>query len=379
MLFLKLRKIIYKILIKLSLKIYLLSNILLKRTRWLSIRLTIIANKILIKESNTDYEVIENKDSLKVNDNFAKNIYLNKAFKEKKYEFKYITPLFPYLICDHYISMELNASSKYFLFSNINIKGSDLINTNKINNIKNFDIIQVQCDLFEFFHDTVLPYLEKNNIKIVLITSQFHFPCLEKSFKTENCLNHPSIILWISQNPIYKNKNIYFAIPYGLDHRNITDYINFSNSNKLIINNKTKYITNLYSNLHINNLHRNHIRNKFKRILCNKNKKLPYKEYLKKVASSQFLISPAGDREDCYRHYEAIGLGTIPISNISKKYKSIFQKNMIFMEDRNIIKTIKSNNLNVKYKLPNKDILLISYWINKINKKLKNNRKIKII
>ena len=31
-------------------------------------------------------------------------------------------------------------------------------------------------------------------------------------------------------------------------------------------------------------------------------------EFYEKVAVSRFLISPHGDRPDCYRHWEAIGL-----------------------------------------------------------------------
>ncbi|KAL7554215.1 hypothetical protein ACHAWF_017630 [Thalassiosira exigua] len=34
------------------------------------------------------------------------------------------------------------------------------------------------------------------------------------------------------------------------------------------------------------------------------------------VAASRYLISPDGDRPECYRHYEAIGLGTVPITEM---------------------------------------------------------------
>ena len=375
MLIRSLRSFIYKLCIKFSIKLYLFSNVLFQRTRWLAIRLTKLANKFegykLIKEINYG-----KKYEFNLEENFYKNIDLNKLNIKDKYQFKYITPLFPYFICDHYISMELNKSSKYNIFTNLKINGTDLIKNKKLNCIKNFDTVHVQVDLFDFFHDTVLPYLEKNNIKIILITSQFHFPSIQKSFKTENCINHPSIIMWISQNPIYKNKKNYMGIPYGLDHRNINNYVNFLDSNKLLIRKKDIYISNLYTNLHINNLSKNHIRNKYKTILCDKKKRLPYEEYLKVIAGSKFLISPAGDREDCYRHYEAIGLSAIPISNISKNFKNIFQKNMLFTKDEDLIKIIKLNKVDKKYNIPNKNILLNSYWLKKINNNLK---KIKII
>jgi hypothetical protein len=42
--------------------------------------------------------------------------------------------------------------------------------------------------------------------------------------------------------------------------------------------------------------------------------------YLEDLAEHQFVLSPNGDRPECFRHYEAIGLGTIPITGMSRKY-----------------------------------------------------------
>lgn len=46
------------------------------------------------------------------------------------------------------------------------------------------------------------------------------------------------------------------------------------------------------------------------------NKSLPLDQYYDEIASSSFVISPAGDRPDCYRHYEAIALGAIPVTDL---------------------------------------------------------------
>ena len=43
-------------------------------------------------------------------------------------------------------------------------------------------------------------------------------------------------------------------------------------------------------------------------------RKLPYETYLRKIAESSYVISPNGIRPDCHRHYEAIGLGSVPIT-----------------------------------------------------------------
>ncbi|CAB9497878.1 expressed unknown protein [Seminavis robusta] len=45
--------------------------------------------------------------------------------------------------------------------------------------------------------------------------------------------------------------------------------------------------------------------------------KLPESEYYQKMADYRYIVSPNGDRPECYRHYEAIGLGTKPITQLS--------------------------------------------------------------
>jgi hypothetical protein len=44
--------------------------------------------------------------------------------------------------------------------------------------------------------------------------------------------------------------------------------------------------------------------------------KMEYVEYLQMMHRSQYVLSPNGDRTDCFRHYEAIGLGTVPITEL---------------------------------------------------------------
>jgi hypothetical protein len=39
-------------------------------------------------------------------------------------------------------------------------------------------------------------------------------------------------------------------------------------------------------------------------------------DYFLEMAKSKYVVSPNGDRPDCYRHYEAIGLGAVPITQL---------------------------------------------------------------
>jgi hypothetical protein len=63
-----------------------------------------------------------------------------------------VTPVAPYFICNHFISTEIhNTSGCKYIRMNLELKANDLIKNKNYNDIKNFEIIQIQVDLFNFF------------------------------------------------------------------------------------------------------------------------------------------------------------------------------------------------------------------------------------
>ena len=67
-------------------------------------------------------------------------------------------------------------------------------------------------------------------------------------------------------------------------------------------------------------------------------------QFYERTARARFLISPRGDRQDTYRHWEAIGLGAIPIANINRTlYGSLFGDDMVYMEDAGDIVSLLDN------------------------------------
>jgi hypothetical protein len=155
------------------------------------------------------------------------------------------------------------------------------------------------------------------------------------------------------------------AFPYGICHHNIKDYVNFIKSNNMKTDKNIK-ILNQYAGAH-DHLHNNHIRKMFDVFGKNSGKGfVNYTEFLTNILNSEFVISTSGDRDDCYRHYECIGLNAIPVSNINDGYKDIFGDNMIYSNAEEMINMINKNIVNYNYKKPNRDILTISYWICKI-------------
>jgi len=338
--------------------------------------------------------------------------------------YSYVTPLTPYLICNHYISHEIhvpsnkrfrlsynlnrsqysgkiNPNSNQFLMwdtQNINryknalnwstrlakhdkiptlfagtlqIKANDLIKYKNYDDIKNNDIIQIQVNLFDFFYYEVLPFLINKNIKVIIITSQSHFPPLQISSKTDHLLNNSNIILWISQNPIYTNNIKYMAFPYGLCNDSVNEYSNFIHSHTMNTDNTYKNIKllNQRSTPH-SHFSENHIRKQFDIFGKNSGEPLKYNDFLTNILNSEFVISTTGDRDDCYRHYECIGLNAIPVSNINNIYKDIFEDNMIYSNAEEMVEMVNNNIVQYNYKKPNIEILKISYWVNKMYQKL---------
>ena len=137
-------------------------------------------------------------------------------------------------MCDHYFSTEIYKDNKKYISCDITqlftTKPNDLYKNKNFDKIKKGDIIQVQVDLFDLFINTILP---KISCKIIIFTSQYYFPQLQKNQITDKCLNNDKIILWISQNPIYEKHNKYMAFPYGLYHgdKSINIYMNFIKDN----------------------------------------------------------------------------------------------------------------------------------------------------
>lgn len=281
----------------------------------------------------------------------------------------FITPITPYFICNHFISTEIHpiGGIRYINYK-LDIEANDLLKNENYSDIKNLDIIQIQVIHFNFFYEKVLPIIVEKNIKVIIITSQEHLPQIHKNDKTDLILNNNHILLWISQNPIYTKHKKYMAFPYGIHQRSIKNYINFvkKNDNNSEKNNK---IINQYSSVHPH-LPSNHIRRVYDIFGKNSGTRLNYNEYLKNISNSEYIISTSGDRDDCYRHYECIGLNSIPVSNIGGAYQDIFEENMIYSNAKDMINMIQNNVVNRSYKSPNRDILTIFYWVKKINEKI---------
>lgn len=234
-----------------------------------------------------------------------------------------------------------------------------------IKKYKPYDIIFVDSELFENFIENIIDYLP---YPIILITAREVLPQVEFSTQSDYVLNHKNIALWFAQNPVYDNSDKYFAIPYGINPRSLSTYFNSLIYN--IFTNKDIKVSNLPTTAH-KYLTDNHVRKMYP-ILTQSSNMIPLPLFYDAVSRSQFVISPPGDRQDCYRHYECIGLGSIPISNISIHYKNIFYDSIYLTDTKNLVAIAGYNNIDqLDYKSPNRDMICSEYYFDQFRKIIK--------
>ena len=252
-----------------------------------------------------------------------------------------ITPFSPYFIADYYVGYEFPGI--------MNQRARQIRAFADLSKIKDFDIVHVQVDYIPSF----VSVLDLINARFILMTGQFHHPALERGYESDILLKSPKVLLWFSQNPIYPESDKYRAFPYGISPLNLDVYVNALLSPRAP---KTQRVAHLHVNPKTNR--------------CRK--KLPYIDplaaprFYEEIARADFLISPIGDRHDCFRHYEAIGLGTVPISNVGKYYKPIFTDSMIYVSDVKLEGLANGEALNEEYKEPNKDLICLEYHKKKV-------------
>jgi hypothetical protein len=267
---------------------------------------------------------------------------------------KMINVFSPYILCQHFVGNEL---WYWNMLSKIPPGKNDINSTNNLSIIQDYDIVQCQLNFFYHFVENILPNINK---KIILITSQFEYQILIRNDTTDFVLNHPNIVLWVSTNPIYEPSEKYMAFPCGLSPFNLSIYTNVLLHKEIV---KEREL----AHMHLSETHEC-------RKLLPKGDKYSEEEFYDNICKSKFMISPIGDREDCYRHYECIGLKTIPMSNIGDYLKYVFTNNMYYCDIDTMIESLRTNKVDFEYKEPDQNILSFEYHKDLLYKRIEKIR-----
>lgn len=205
-------------------------------------------------------------------------------------------------------------SDAYCSLCDIVIKGgSDNINKNAT-----FDGVVI-CLKTDYLHK-MLSFAKENTKKYALITlySDYYVPKSRERWPGDftSLLQDPNLMVWYGLNVVERHcklKTIPIGIPNGLeaavrqgvakfrknfDERRINVYINFSVRREALRMNVYKKFCGMNSS--------------FPGVVC-RQPNASFEEYARDLGDTKFIISPIGNGIDCYRHYESMLFGAIPI------------------------------------------------------------------
>ena len=248
------------------------------------------------------------------------------------------------------------------------------------NNGKEYTLVSSKSDFGVFYQNqspvwmdmvrwlTMVPYLEESNIEQI----GYNDLTIQTRCDLSRCNpNHKySIKCWSYTNATFNEipsniKNWFLTncmideaegIPFGIMDKTQDDMANAYTQDKPNM---------LYVNFQLNNVDRKTLMDYFLAASLNwvtvRNESIPFKDYLSEMASHKFILCPDGNGPDCYRTWEALYAGSIPI--ISKSKATSFFKDLpvLILDESN---DVDYNFLETKYN----EIMSMDWDMDKITK-----------
>jgi hypothetical protein len=187
--------------------------------------------------------------------------------------------------------------------------------------VEEYDSIYVPIVKLEHFVNETLPHIQND---FVLISGQNSLPPEPISRRVYDVImEHSRIVHWFLQNlPIHAYDPHHPKLapfPYGI-HPLQPAAILAEMKNQVI---KDNFIFLSWLKMSNNMDARQHIPI---------GERVKTDEYLRRMHQSAYVLSPDGDRPEYHRHYEAIALGTMPITSLNPRFYSHLKGNVIFEE-----------------------------------------------
>jgi hypothetical protein len=263
----------------------------------------------------------------------------------------FINPFTPYTLCHHYVGGEEGTGRN----PPVHTVANPLLKNDNIEALQEMEIIYVQNDYLEEFMTRFLPRI---SCRFVLMTGQWLLPQLyADNPHVQQLLDDDRVHRWFSQNPVVDHPK-YVAFPYGLSMASLPHYaralLSFHgektrNMVQLPLNRKTHPCRLVLEDLPL----------------------VPHHEFYEAMKEARFVLSPIGDRQDTYRHYECIGLGAVPIANVGPLFQKIFGTHMVVVEDtEEMIRLHQENESSLSYTKPSRDLVCTEYWKSYMQQKL---------
>jgi hypothetical protein len=230
--------------------------------------------------------------------------------------------------------------------------------------VKRGDLIFIHADLWAMFFKDYHPHIVT---EYILISSNADASC---PGEYTSYLDDPHIIAWFGINCTLSHPKL-FMIPIGIANRNLANgsLAVLEKMRSLIVPDEQRDAR-VYAGFNTDTYPRERL---FVRDFL-KNKpfclwhRCPFGEYLEHMSQFRYVLSPRGNGIDCYRTWEAILMGCIPVvrtSELDEMYQSFpvltinnwQQVTSEFLEEQYWL---------IKNKVWDERMLFIDYWLDKI-------------
>lgn len=165
---------------------------------------------------------------------------------------------------------------------------------------------------------------------------------------------------WYGQN-VYTNMHNVIPLPIGFENfrwgKKDEDYLSVSNEN---IEKTEKIYLNCKQSTNVSE--RSECYNECSKIekVTKDQSNLSHNEYLRKIKSHEFVISPPGNGLDCHRTWEALIMNSVPILKDIGRMRDLYQGiPVLFVENW---KDIESLDTDLSYDFGNQEYLTFKYW-----------------
>ena len=260
-----------------------------------------------------------------------------------------VTPFTGFVISDWYWSSEIDDEGIRWL----NHKSKRLSKRNA-QKIQPHQILYCQVDQLDSFSAEILP---KIKAPFILISGKWHLPALIITDALENLLDNPLLLSWYSQNQIYDELPIR-PFPYGISLRTVKNVYRMFDLQQ----NKTAKLFIPFASSHTHLI--GEAKSDREQLANLMEESLPIENYLTRIGMAKFVVCPAGDRPETYRHWETIALGSVPISNIPKSLQILFGNCLVNISPLCGVIDLDLDALQFE---PKPELALVNYWKKRIN------------
>lgn len=241
--------------------------------------------------------------------------------------------------------------------------------------IKRGDIVYVSSSLLSFFFKNIFPHIEE---PFILVSGKSITTVGEKYF---SFLDSDKLLHWFGINITFKHPKA-TLIPVGISWFLVEEELSSLNSIYEEIS-ETSFFNKKSIEVYVNWSETDRKRDKLWNYFSSwkevkRSYWIPFSQYIAELSDAQFVISPRGYNIDCFRTWEALYSGSIPVVEslgIDKLYEDL---PVIVVQDLSkvTIEDLKAAFEILKTREFNLEKLNETYWIDQIRKIQENARNI---